>query len=87
MEKQSVHKIRHIRCFADDVSNPVQVKKQTITGNKEHKNYYWAKNGENIICLLYQKAIKDKKGNESFDRELEIISLMDVATLVKSRRN
>ncbi|KAA9038730.1 hypothetical protein FW778_14395 [Ginsengibacter hankyongi] len=81
---ERVHKIRHIRCFANDVTNPVRVKKQDIQSNKEHKNYYWAKNGENILCALYQKNIKDKKGNKRIDRELEIITLMDVAKLVQA---
>ncbi len=77
------NKIRHIRCFADDVTDPVQVKPHLIQGKYEHKNYYWAKNGENVICAFYQKTKKDKKGNEKLDRELEIISLMVVADLVK----
>lgn len=78
------HKIRHIRCFAEDVSDPINVKPQTVVGYKEHKNFYWAKNGENVICSLYQKIIKDKKGNEAFDRELEIISLKKIADLVRA---
>lgn len=77
------HKIRHIRCFSH-VSEPLQVKAQTIQGKKEHKNYYWAENGKNVICALYQKIIKDKKGNEKIDRKLEIISLKDIADLVSA---
>ncbi|MGC8751621.1 type II CRISPR RNA-guided endonuclease Cas9 [Hydrotalea sp.] len=83
-EGKRVHKIRHIRCFESSVTNPIQVRKQDIFSNKEHKNYYWAKNGENILCAFYQKSIKDKKGNEKIDRELEIISLMEVAKFVQS---
>ena len=78
------HKIRHIRCFTKDVTDPMQVKPQTVQGTKEHKNYYWAKNGENPLCALYQKTVKDKNGNEDQDRELEIISLKDIADLVRS---
>ena len=79
------NKMRHIRCFADDVTNPVAVKKQTFQheGNDEkHKNFYWAKNGENIVCALYQKTIKDKAGKEKTERELEIITLKDAAALL-----
>lgn len=83
-EGKRVHKIRHIRCFESSVTNPIQVREQDICSNKEHKNYYWAKNGENILCAFYQKTIKDKKGNEKIDRELEIISLMEVAKFVQS---
>ncbi|MDQ6755891.1 MAG: hypothetical protein M3004_03060 [Bacteroidota bacterium] len=78
------HKIRHVRCFADDVTDPVQVKAQTIQSSKEHKNYYWAKNGENVLCAFYQKIVKDRNGKEKVDRELEIISLKDVADAIKA---
>ncbi len=78
------NKIRHVRCFADDVSNPVKIKPHLIQGKNDHKNYYWAKNGENIVCAFYQKIKLDTKGNEELDRGLEIISLMDVADLVKA---
>lgn len=83
-EGKRMHKIRHIRCFESTVTNPIQVRKQDIYSNKEHKNYYWAKNGKNILCALYQKITKDKKGNEKIDRELKIISLMDVSQLVRA---
>ncbi|MFN3939592.1 MAG: type II CRISPR RNA-guided endonuclease Cas9, partial [Chitinophagales bacterium] len=81
---ERVQKIRHVRCFANDVTNPVTVKKHNIKGPKEHKNYYWAKNGENVLCAFYQKTIKDMQGIEKIDRELEIISLMDIAKLVQA---
>ena len=79
------NKMRHIRCFANDVTNPVAVKKQTFqheSNNEKHKNFYWAKNGENIVCALYQKTINDKAGKEKPERELEIITLKDAAALL-----
>ena len=76
------HKIRHIRCFEDTVTDPIGFKEQTHKSNKEYKNLYWAKNGENIICALYQKIIIDKKGAEKTDRELEIITLSDAADIL-----
>ncbi|MCA6419553.1 MAG: hypothetical protein IM603_10680, partial [Cytophagales bacterium] len=79
------NKIRHIRCFADDVTNPLAIKKQTNLSNKEYKNDYWAKSGENYICALYQNVKMDKHGNpvkkdgkEVFEREVEILNLMNV---------
>ena len=76
------HKIRHIRCYADDVSDPIGFKAQTFQGPHPHKNFYWANNGENIVCALFQKTIKDKKGIEKIDRDLEIITLKDAADLL-----
>jgi len=78
------HKIRHVRCLAKDVSDPIRVRSHSIQGNKEHKNYYWAKNGENILCALYEKPLKDKNDKDIIDRELEIISLKDAADLLSA---
>ena len=36
------HKIRHIRCFEDTVTDPIGFKEQTHKSNKEYKNLYWA---------------------------------------------
>ncbi|MCE2957466.1 MAG: hypothetical protein LW841_09940 [Flammeovirgaceae bacterium] len=86
-----VNKIRHIRCFADDVTNPLAIKKQTNVSSKDYKNDYWAKSGENYICALYQNVKTDKKGNpikkegrEVFEREIEILNLMNVAISKKA---
>jgi CRISPR-associated endonuclease Csn1 len=86
-----VNKIRHVRCFADDVTNPLAIKRQTNLSNKDYKNDYWAKSGENYICAIYQNVKKDKNGNyvkkdgkEEVEREIEIINLMDIALRRKS---
>lgn len=85
-----INKIRHVRCFADDVTNPLAIKKQTAVSHKDYKNEYWAKSGENYICALYQNVKKDKDGSieikygkEVFEREIEIVNLMDVSVIGK----
>lgn len=52
-DKKTICKIRHVRCYAS-VTNPIVVKKQTYISKIEYKNYYYAKNGENIAYALYQ---------------------------------
>jgi CRISPR-associated endonuclease Csn1 len=86
-----VNKIRHIRCFSDDVTNPLPIKTQTNKSTKDYKNQYWAKSGENYLCVIYQNIKKDKKGNEVLkegrvvlEREIEIVNLMEVAIRRKS---
>lgn len=88
-----INKIRRVRIVLS-VKEPLEIKNQTaintkaskILSDRKHKHYYYAENGRgaNILCALYQKTIKDKKGNEKIDRELEIISLMEVAKFVQS---
>jgi len=75
-----VNKIRHLRCWAS-VSEPLKIKQQTYLSKHDHKNHYWAANGENIICAYYKKDKIDKKGNVKKVRELEIINLFDAAKL------
>lgn len=74
------NKIRHIRVWAS-VSEPLAIKKQTNLSEKEYKQFYWAANGENVICAYYKNDILDKNKKNKKDRELEIISLFDVAKL------
>lgn len=77
------HKIRHIRCHTTE-RNPIAVRKQTFQGEHNHKNYYWAANGDNIVCVLYQKVVLDKQGNQKVERDIEIISLKKAASLLSA---
>jgi len=93
LDKQGnkVNKIRRVRIVLA-VKEPQEIKHQTYISNKpskilldrKHKNLYYAENGANILCVLYQKTVQDKKGNEKKNREFEIISLMDIARLVQA---
>jgi CRISPR-associated endonuclease Csn1 len=71
------NKIRHIRCFADDVTNPISVKKQTYLSKHDYKNEYYSKNGENILYGLYWDGISKTRG-------YECRSLMNLANFVKT---
>lgn len=84
---EKVNKIRRVRIEVS-ATNPISIKEQTykkeslskILPDRKHKEQYWAVNGENIICALYQKDIKGKKP----ERSLEIVSLKDIADLLIS---
>lgn len=88
-----VNKIRRVRIVLS-VKEPKEIKQQShvnkkpsrILPDRKHKQLYYAENGRdaNIICAFYQKPIQDKKGNKKLDRELEIISLKDVADLLRA---
>lgn len=70
------NQIRHIRCFADDVTNPISVKKQSYLSKHDYKNDYYSKNGENILYALYWDGISKIRG-------YECRSLMELANLSK----
>ncbi|MFZ4414304.1 MAG: type II CRISPR RNA-guided endonuclease Cas9 [Bacteroidales bacterium] len=65
--------IRHIRCYADDVTNPIIVKKQTYTSKHNYKNNLYAKNGENILYAIYWDG-------KSKSRSYDIRSLINLAS-------
>lgn len=63
--------IRRIRCYADDVTNPIIVKEQTYKSKYDYKNNLYAKNGENILYAIYWDG-------ESKNRTYDIRSLMNL---------
>lgn len=47
--------IRHIRCFCDDVKNPIKLKKQTMLSDKEYKQNYYVGGGDLYAMAVYGK--------------------------------
>lgn len=84
-----VNKIRHIRIFVRD-KEPLKIKTQTNISekllcnleNRQHKQFYYAGNGENYAYALYQGIVKNK-----IERDYRIISLFDAANLIKYSEN
>lgn len=70
-----INRIRHVRCYAPNITNPIQVREQTYKSNKNYKNFYYAKNGENIAYALYSNGLK---------KAYECRSLMDASKISKT---
>jgi len=51
-EKRKVNKIRHIRCYGKNVSNPVKVKRHTYPSDKEYKQHILAALGDGSVYAL-----------------------------------
>lgn len=74
--------IRHIRCrvaagrgfFTKDKA--IEVKEQTYKSNKTYKNYYYAQNDGNYLCLLYEGIHKGK-----LERQFRLINYFEVVKL------
>jgi CRISPR-associated endonuclease Csn1 len=73
---ERIHAMRHVRTFANDVTEPLAVKRQLNASGAEHKRYYWAKNGENYAYVLYQGIIKNK-----IERSFVLINLYDASVM------
>ena len=76
---EKINKIRHIRCF-NTGSKPIDIKRHTYLSTKEHKQYYYATNGENLYYAIYWDGISPNRG-------YDYISLLDLAQrTVKEKR-
>lgn len=57
-----VNRIKHIRCYGKNVSNPVKVKKHTYLSDKEYKQSIWAALGDGSVYALCEYS--DGKNKE-----------------------
>ena len=64
-------KVRHIRCKAPKVRNPLQIKEQTYKSKKDYKNYYYAEVGDLYTMCKYEN--KDTK-----EVEYKIYNLFEI---------
>jgi len=58
---RKVNQIRHIRCYAKNVTNPIKVKRHTCLSDKEYKQYVWAALGEGGIYALCEYVNENNK--------------------------
>ena len=60
-EYVNLNKIRHIRCIASKVTNPLETKKQTYKSTKDYKNTYYAASGDLPYMCKYEPVDPKKK--------------------------
>ena len=52
--------IRHVRCFCNDVKNPIRLKEQTNLSTKDYKQSYYVKNNESYAICRYQSLTQTR---------------------------
>ena len=67
-----VNKIRHIRCKAPNIKNPLIIKKHTYISSKPYKQNYYAEMGDLYVMCKYQS-------DDFLEKEFVIYSLFDVS--------
>jgi len=75
--------IKKIRMFANDVKNPILLKKHTYLSKKDWKTHYHVKNESNYLLALYEGH--NPKGK--IERGFEIINTLEAAQLFASNQN
>ena len=74
--------IKKVRCFANDVKTPVDIRSQRDKGRKDYKHSYHVKNDGNYCIGIYEGMVKGKP-----KRDFEIVSLLDAADKMKKGGN
>lgn len=65
------NRIRHIRCYAYDVKNPLHIKQQTYLSKKDYKQTYHVKTGDIYVMCRYRNADNNVK--------YEVLKLSDIS--------
>lgn len=65
------NRIRHIRCYAYDVKNPLHIKQQTYLSEKDYKQTYHVKTGDIYVMCRYRNADNNVK--------YEVLKLSDIS--------
>lgn len=74
--------IRHVRCLAPAGRGFLQkdtaliIKRQTYPSKQDYKNFYYAQNDDNYLCLFYQGSEKGKTS-----QEFRLLNYLDAARL------
>lgn len=58
---RKVNKIRHIRCYGKNVTNPIKVKRHAYLSDKDYKKYVWAALGDGSVYALCEYVNGDSK--------------------------
>ena len=84
---RKINRIRHIRCYDKNVSNPVKVKKHTYPSNKEYKQHIWAALGDGstyALCEYSDGHIKEYKKYTYMD--ISEYGLEDIPTFYSDKK-
>jgi CRISPR-associated endonuclease Csn1 len=57
-DNRRLARMRHVRCFATTVTNPIKLKKQTYLSKKEYKQYVYTQSGDLYTMVKYSNKHK-----------------------------
>ncbi len=75
--------IKKVRCFADSVKNPINIRQQRDLSDKEYKRQYHVMNDRNYLMAIY--IGKDAKGKEK--RDFKLVNCMQAADYFKRKHD
>ena len=79
MNKEKGILIRKVRCYANGVKNPVDIRSHRDISDKDYKRSFHVQNDENYLLAIYEDIVKGK-----VKTEFELIKNIDAAKYFKS---
>lgn len=80
MNREKQVPIRKVRCYAGNVTNPLNIRQQRDRSTKDYKRQFHVANDRNYMMALY--VGHDKKGREK--RDFELLNMLDAAAYYKT---
>ena len=75
--------IKKVRCYANQVTNPLHIRKQRDVSRKEYKRQFHVANDSNYMMAVY--IGKNEKGKEK--RDFELVNMIDAARYYRTSDN
>ena len=74
--------IKKVRCFANDVKTPIDIRMQRDKGPKDYKHSYHVKNDGNYCLGIYEGTVNGK-----VKRDFEVVNVLDAAKRAKKHED
>jgi CRISPR-associated endonuclease Csn1 len=74
--------IKKVRCFANDVKTPIDIRMQRDKGPKDYKHSYHVKNDGNYCIGIYEGTVNGK-----VKRDFEVVNVLDAAKRAKKHED
>ena len=75
MNKEKGIVIKKVRCYANDVKKPINIRRQRDLSRKEYKQQYHVKNEGNYMLAIYEDIVKGK-----VKRDYELVKTIEAAS-------
>lgn len=82
MNKEKGILIKKVRCYANGVKNPINIRTHRDVSDKEYKRTFHVQNDENYLLAIYEDLVKGKRKTD-----FELVRNIDAAQYFKSSTN
>ena len=88
--RNEINRIRRVRCYGKNVTNPIKVKRHTYLSDKEYKQYVWAALGDGSVYALCEYVNGSAKVYQRYTymdiSENRKLGLEDIPTSISDKK-